>query len=376
MKIALIGPAYPFRGGISHYTTLLYGNLLKKHQVRFYTFKRPYPKMLFPGDASNDPSRMQLSDIDVIPSVDWANPFSWFETALSIARWLPDIIIFPWWMWGWAIPFFVIGRIVSLKADTKILYICHNIIEHETSYWKGILSRFALSIGDYFIVHSQRDYTNLKSIMPEAKVRVSFHPTYEVFRNNGATKESARSKLGIDNKFKKVLLFFGIVRPYKGLNYLIEAMPKILAEFSDLCLIIAGEFWEQDDNYLRLIEELRIEDAVKVISEYIPNEEVSLYFSATDVVILPYVSGTGSGIVQIAFGFNKPVIATKVGCLPEVVTHGKTGYLLEPNNATAIAKAVISFYKMGKESSFVSNIAHQKHEFSWDGMVKAIESIQ
>ena len=375
MKIALVGPTYPFRGGISHYTTLLHAHLNKKHRTEFYTFSRPYPKLLFPGDASHDSSRMQLSDTEAIPIVDWANPFSWFKTGFLIARWLPDVVIFPWWMWGWAIPFWVIGRIVSLRENTKILFICHNVIEHETAFWKRVLSKLALSVGDNFIVHSQEDYENLKRIFPDAEVALNVHPTYEVFKQSDMTKENAREILRIGTKFKKTLLFFGIIRSYKGLTYLIDAMPIIISKIPDICLLVVGEFWENKQEYLQRINELQIDGNVKVIDEYVPNEDVAVYFSAADVVVLPYASGTGSGIVQIAFGFHKPVIATAVGGLPDVVVDGKTGYLVKPRNSEEIADAVISFYRYKMEPKMIRNIMLNKDKFSWSRMVSTIESV-
>jgi len=374
MRIALVGPTYPFRGGISHYTTLLYANLHKKHRTRVYAFRRSYPKLLFPGDASRDSSRMQLSDIESIPSVDWANPFSWFKTALLIARWSPDVVIFPWWMWGWAIPFYAIGKVVSLKVKAKVLYICHNVIEHETNLWKRKLSKLALSIGDYFIVHSRQDYKNLKKMFPVAKITVNCHPTYEVFKQSVMTKIDARKELGIGAGFEKVLLFFGIVRPYKGLSYLIEAMPRIIDNIPDVCLVVAGEFWESREKYLQRIDELRIEENVTIVDGYIPNEDVMTYFSAADIIVLPYVSGTGSGIVQIAFGFGKPVIAAAVGGLPDVVVDGKTGYLIEPANSEKIADAVIAFYRHKMERKMIRNILDDKDKFSWSRLVHAIEN--
>jgi len=375
MKIALVGPTYPFRGGISHYTTLLYMSLQKRHEVRFYTFSRPYPKSFYPGDTSSDQSEMKFMVEDALATIDWANPFSWIKTGLLLARWSPYAVIFPWWMWGWAIPFWTIAKTVSLKKNAKILFLCHNVIEHEAAIWKAFFSRLALSTGDAYIVHSQSDYRDLKKTFPNAQIKMNFHPTYEIFSQKSRSKQEARTKLKIDPKFKKIILFFGIVRQYKGLGYLIEAMPHIVAELPDLCLIIVGEFWDEEEVYIRQIHALKIEDKVKIINKYIPNEEVGDYFSVADVVVLPYVSGTGSGIVQIAFGFNKPVIATSVGCLPEVVEHGRTGYLVEPADAQAIVRAVISFYKTGMEDIFSRNIASVREKFSWNRMVKTIEAL-
>ncbi len=376
MKIALIGPTYPFRGGISHYTTLLYRHLQKNHEVRFYTFSRSYPTLLYPGDASSDQSEMKLTSGDTVPVIDWANPFSWVRTGLQIIRWTPHVVIFPWWMWGWAIPFWTIAIVASFRKKTRILFICHNVIEHEAASWKSGLTKFALSAGNSYIVHSQSDYENLRTLFPDAPIAVSFHPTYSVFKQESLSKEKARRKLGINGKVKNTILFFGIVRPYKGLSYLIEAMPQIIAEIPGVLLIIAGEFWGKEERFLSRIRELHLDDSVKVINEYIPNEEVGTYFSAVDIVVLPYVSGTGSGIVQIAFGFNKPVIATKVGCLPEVVGDKRTGYLVEPMDSQAIADAVVSFYRENKEDEFVSNISREKERFSWERMVATIESFQ
>jgi glycosyltransferase involved in cell wall biosynthesis len=286
------------------------------------------------------------------------------------------MVILPWWMWGWAIPFWVVGKVASSKNNTKILFICHNVIEHETAFWKGILSKFVLSIGDAFIVHSRGDYENLKGIFNQARVELRCHPSYEVFRQASISKQQARVRLNINSKYRNIILYFGITRPYKGLSYLLQAMPNIIAQIPDVFLIIAGEFWDREDKYLRQVKKLHIEDAVRIINDYIPNEEVGFYFSAVDVVVLPYVSGTGSGIVQMAFGFDKPVIATRVGCLPEVVNDGETGYLVEPKDSKAIANAVVSFYKERKESGFVANIVRGKEKFSWARMVQAIENLQ
>jgi glycosyltransferase involved in cell wall biosynthesis len=375
MKVALIGPTYPFRGGISHYTTLLYAHLQRRYQTLFLTFSRKYPKFIFPGNTSHDSSDMQLSETEAIPIIDWASPFSWFKTGLLVARWSPDMVIFPWWMWGWAIPFYIIGRVVSLKNSATILYICHNVIEHETSFWKKLLSRLALSIGGAFIVHSGQDYEDLKRIFPNARIEVAFHPTYEAFKHSTLTKKEARKKLGLGVKFKKVVLFFGIVRPYKGLIYLIEALPMIAAQIPDLCLVIAGEFWESKKAYLQRIAELQIEDNVRIFDQYVPNEDVATYFLAADLVVPPYISGTGSGIVQIAFGFDKPVIASSVGCLSEVVNHGKTGYVVNAADTDAIVDAVISFYEHNQEEIFAKNIRNGRARFSWDKMVDKIASV-
>jgi glycosyltransferase involved in cell wall biosynthesis len=229
-----------------------------------------------------------------------------------------------------------------------------------------------LKKGDYFIVHSGEDFENLKRIIPEANVKQSFHPTYKVFHSGSITKEKARKQIGINGN---TILFFGFVRPYKGLDYLIKAMP-IITKHIDVNLLIVGEFWKGDEEYREEIKDLGVRENIKIINKYVPNEEVGLYFAASDVVVLPYVTATGSGIVQAAFGCNKPVISTNVGCLPQVIDDKRTGYLVPARDSEAIANAVVSFYKEGKEEEFVSNIIKEKEKFSWDRMVETIESFR
>ncbi len=224
--------------------------------------------------------------------------------------------------------------------------------------------------GDYFIIRSGGDLKNLKKIIPDANVKQSFHPTYEAFHSGFVAKEDARRQLSIDGK---TILFLGFVRPYKGLNYLLKAMPMISRQI-DVTLLIVGEFWKGEKEYLEEIENMGIEDNIKIISKYVPNEEVGLYFAASDLVVLPYVSATGSGIVQASFGCNKPVISTNVGCLPDVINDKKTGYLVPVRDSQMIADAVVSFYKDGKEEEFVNNIIKEKEKFSWDRIVETIES--
>ena len=374
MKIVIVGPTYPFRGGISHYTTLLCLHLQKKHQIRFYTFSRPYPKKLYPGDASFDPSETKLIVEAAIACIDWANPFSWIKVGLSILRWSPHLIVFPWWMWGWSIPFWTIAKIATLRANTKILFLCHNVIEHESTFWKVLFSKFVLSTGNFYIVHSHGDYKNLKKMLPNAKVTISFHPTYEVFELNSASQDSPKKGPNISNRLKKTILFFGVVRPYKGLEYLIKAMPQIINKLPDLCLVIAGEFWEDKTRYLKLIQEYGLGDNIMVFDSYIPNEEIAAYFSIADLVVLPYVSATGSGVTQIAFGFNKPVVATSVGDLPRVVEHGRRGLIVPPQESTSLANAIIQCFEDGVIKTFSENIKNDRYLFSWDHLTNIIES--
>jgi len=371
MKICLIGPTYPFRGGISHYTTLLYKQLKLRHEVTFLSFKRQYPKILFPGKTDIDPSKEFLREENVLPILDSMNPFTWLKSGLQICRVQPDLVILPWWVSFWAPQYWTILSLIKLFGHSKILFLCHNVVEHESKWIDKILTRLVLSKGELFIVHSTEDRQTLLNMLPGARVSQGVHPTYDFFASGADTSDAIRKKYKIQGH---VVLFFGFVREYKGLKYLIKALPEVHSEI-DVTLLIVGEFWTDKDEYLRLIKELGLDESIIVVDEYIPNEDVGLYFRVADLVVQPYISATGSGIIQIAFGFNKPAIATKVGSLSDVVEHGKTGYLVEPGSSHELAKAIIEFFREKQGPVFSENIRKENHKFSWERMVELIEDL-
>ena len=370
MKISLIGPTYPFRGGISHYTTLLYRHLRGRHEVLFFSFKRQYPKWLFPGKTDIDPSKVHFKE-DTQCNLDSMNPLSWLLVVSKIIKSKSDLLIIPWWVSFWAPQFYIISHLVKLLAKTKILFLCHNIVEHESKWIDKVLTRIVLRNGDFYIVHSTEDQQNLLSMFPKATVKKSFHPTYDIFNLGDFDPNIVRRKYGIEGN---IILFFGFVREYKGLKYLIEALPEIILK-TNVTLLIVGEFWKNKNEYLDLINNLGIKDKTIIVDEYVPNEEVGFYFSAADLVVQPYVSATGSGIIQIAFGFNKPVIATNVGSLSEVVENGKTGYLVPPASSHDLAEAIIKFFRDGHFDEFSNNVRQEKYKFSWDRIVDVIEKL-
>ena len=371
MKICLIGPTYPFRGGISHYTTLLYRNLRKRHEVTFISFKRQYPRFLFTGKTDIDPSKKQIQEDGVIQLIDSMNPLTWLKAAWKIINNRIDLVIIQWWVSFWAPQFWTISLLVKTFSNSKILFLCHNVVEHESKWVDKILTRFVLKKGDFFIVHSTEDQQNLLSMFPEAKTRKTFLPTYDVFNSGDFDPDMIKRKYGIEGN---IILFFGFIREYKGLKYLIKSLPEILSEIK-VTLLIVGEFWKDKDEYLSLIKELKIDKNTVVVDEYVPNEEVGFYFSAADLVVQPYVAATGSAVVQTAFGFNKPVIATNVGSLPEVIEDGKTGYLVTPESSHELAKAIIKFFSGGNNEEFRENVMNENYKFSWDRMVNVIEKL-
>jgi glycosyltransferase involved in cell wall biosynthesis len=372
MKICLIGPTYPFRGGISHYTTLLYRHLKKRHDTRFFSFKRQYPEWLFPGRTDIDPSQTHIKEEGDQKILDSLNPISWLRVACKIIKLNPDLLIIPWWVSFWTLQFWTISLLVKVFSKSQILFLCHNVVEHESKWIDKIATIFVLKNGDYFIVHSNEDQQNLLSMFPKAKLRKSFHPTYDIFNFGDFDPDTVKKKYEIESN---IILFFGFVREYKGLKYLIKALSEVLTKIN-VTLLIVGEFWKDKDEYLHLINTLGIKDKIVIIDDYVPNEDVGLYFSAADLVVQPYVSATGSGIIQIAFGFGKPVIATKVGCLSEVVEDGKTGYLVPPESPHELAEAIVKYFSEGNVEIFDKNVKKENYKFSWDRMVNIIESFQ
>lgn len=369
MKIALLGPTYPFRGGIAHHTTLLYRHLAQRHEVQFFTFSRQYPQWLFPGKSDRDPSQVPLRADNVHALLDSLNPFSWFRTARAIRRTGAEVLIIPWWVAFWAPPFWVISRWVGRGGRTRILFLCHNVVAHEGKWLSRRLTTTVLRRGDGIVVQSDEDQRRLRQLLPQVRICKGFHPSYEVFNRGRQDPQALARRLGIQGK---VMLFFGFVREYKGLSYLLEALPAILDQV-DVTLLIVGEFWRDKDRYIQRIEALGLQEKVVIVDEYVPNEALDDYFALANLVVQPYLSATGSGVVQTAFGFDKPVVATAVGALSEVVRDGQTGYLVPPASSPALAQAIVNYFSLDKEADFSRNIAADKARFSWQGLVDIME---
>jgi len=372
MKVLLIGPAHPLRGGIAQFLSLLNDALGRAgHKTVFHRFIRQYPKFLFPGKTQDDESESPVK-VDSIPSLDPLNPFNWPFAAWRIAKEKPDLIILKWWMPFFGPSYIVTLWLAKLLCNTKVMYVVDNAIPHEKRPGDMLITRLGFRIADYFLVMSDAVKKDLLSIKPHAVYVHTPHPLYDVF---GAPKDKdeARKALGVSGG--KVLLFFGFVRAYKGLNILLDAMPEIIAGLGDVTLLVAGEFYGDKDTYTAQIGRLGLNDRVKVLDRYIPNEAVGDYFSASDVLVLPYLSATQSGITQIAYVFDVPVVATNVGGLPEVVKEGVTGYLVPPGDPKALSDAVVRFFDEGGQESFKEGIREERKRFSWEGMVVAIEGL-
>jgi len=364
-KITIVSAAYPLRGGIAHFAGLLYKELTKHFNVDVITFKRQYPSFLFPGKTQLE-SGDSVEKIPTSVELDSVNPINWIKVGRKIRDAKPDLLILKYWMPFFAPAYGVIARIVRKNGKTKILAICHNVIPHEKKPGDLALTKFFFSKVDYFLLLSNSVKDGLLSIVPNANHKVLFHPVYSNF-GDPVTKEEAKRHLKIEDE--KVLLFFGFIRDYKGLDVLFKAVAILKSEMS-FKLIVAGEFYSNEDKYLKLIDELDIKNSVVLHKDFIPQDEVKYYFSACDVVVLPYKSATQSGIVQIANNFNKPMISTNVGGLGEVIQDGKTGYLVEKENPEQLAKAILKYYNENKESEFSNNIKLERQKYSWEVFVK------
>jgi glycosyltransferase involved in cell wall biosynthesis len=370
MNIIIVGPAYPLRGAMAQLNIILGWYLSKCHNVQIVSLKRQYPSLLFPGKTQIDPGK-PLFDVPTVPLIDTINPLSWFRAAGYIIGQKPDVIIFRYWMPFFAPCFGSIARLVKRKIKTRVIFICDNIIPHEKRPGDIALTKYAFHSVDSFVVLSRTVEEDLHRFAPKAKYILSPLPLFNVFGELQPKKES-RVKLAISEN--NVMLFFGIVRAYKGLDVLLDAIPLILNKMSIL-LLIAGEFYEDEEKYRKKIIQLGLEKNVRLYSDYIPNEDIPLYFSAADVVVLPYVSATQSAIVPVAYHFNKPVIVTDVGGLSEVVKNGLTGFIVPPQNPRALADAVVKFYQDKREKEFASNIQEEKKQYGWDTFVERLESL-
>ena len=375
MKFSVIGPTHPFRGGISHYTTLLVRKLRTRHPVQFVSYSRQYPSWLYPGATDRDPSAVSLIEEQIDCRFDALSFRQWWKISELVGQNRPDLVILQWSAVYWS-PFygtFLLG--LRRFKNVRVLFICHNVFEHEPSFFKSAISKLALSHGDMYLTHSEWDRTNLLSWLGkfrETQVKACVHPLYQPFSVGRLNKEEARARLGI--KEERVLLFFGFIREYKGLEYLLRSIPLLLRELP-IHLVIAGEVWGDPTPYTELIRSLGIDSHVSFFNQYVPNEEVSVLFDAADLVVIPYVSATQSGVVQLAFAFDKPVVVGNVGGLPEAVEDGRTGYLISPRSSEAIAQAVTNFYQSSREPEMVLAIQEMQSRDSWLKLTGTIEEL-
>jgi len=369
MRVALLGPTHPHRGGIAHYTTLLARSFAKSHDTRIVSFRRLYPGILFPGATQFDrSSEALLPPVAPEPLLDSVNPMTWRKAGLRLRELTLDVLVVPWWH-----PFFgpslgTAARIARYGDRPKRIFLVHNVEPHEPTPIDRWLADYGLGAADGFLVHARSEADRLRSRAAGRPVRVHPHPTYEFFSQRRPSREAARAAIGAQGR---VILFFGYVRPYKGLADLLEALRVARGDAWDQ-LYVAGEFYETRERYEAALQDPALQGKVTVVDRYLPNEEVATYFAAADVVALPYRSATGSGIAQVAFGAGVPVIATRTGGLEDVVDDGVSGLLVPPSDPSALARAIERFFDEDLGPKLREGVESARGRFSWNALRDAL----
>ncbi len=377
MKIVLFGPAFPFRGGIAQFSGVLYQSLLKAgHEVHLVNFRKQFPKLLFPGTTQYDESPQALKLPSERTFTLW-NPLSWLRTANAIKRHKPDLIGIMWWMPFLGFGYWAVAKLLPKTYRTRIVYVLHNVIPHERRFGDVFFSRLALNSAQFYLALSKSEEQEMRRLFPRVapeRIKYSPHPIYDCYAPFSGDRAAAQKQIGVEAEH--LLLFFGFVREYKGLDILLRAMPEILKGDPKLKLVVAGEYYEHRAKYDELITSLGIAGSVVIRDRYISGDEVGAYFAAADCVVLPYRSATQSGIVQVAYALDMPVITTNVGGLAEVVQDDVTGFIVPPEDPHAIADAVHKFYRRGSRPAFVANVRRESQRFSWDALVETLASFK
>lgn len=360
MRISIIGPAYPLRGGIPHHVFWLRQQLTARdHSVQVISFRKLYPRIFFPGTSELDTSRLKL-DAGALPILTPLNPATWLSAFRQVMAFSPDVIVFEWWQ-----TFFgpLVGTLARWfrRSGVNCIIECHNIFPHEPGPLDGLLVRFALSAADHIITHSAKDREDLLAVLSGKEVTVSPLPSLDEFSGPGNNSRVGRT-----------ILFFGKVRKYKGLDVLLAALPRVLSKV-DCKLIVTGEFYDSIEKYEQLIRLHRIEKNVQIDNRYVPNEEVAAIFERADVLILPYVSASQSGVARIALSNGLPVIASRTGGLAETVIDQVNGLLFPPGDPEALASQIVRYFIDNLGPALSKNIRKTRPENSPHQIVIAIE---
>jgi len=373
MKIVIIGPAYPLRGGLATYNERLARAFRAAgDEARLVTFSLQYPGFLFPGQTqfSTEPGPTDLSIEVTLNSV---NPLSWWAVGRRLRRERPDLVVFRFWLPFMGPALGTVARLVRGNGHTRVVAITDNVIPHEKRPGDGPLARYFLSACHGFVTMSRSVLTDLQGLGFKQKPALYRpHPLYDNF-GPAKPKATALAALGLDPAFRYVL-FFGFIRAYKGLDILLEAMADARVAALPVKLLIAGEFYEDAAPYEAIIQKLNLESRLVRATDFIPNEQVANYFSAADLVIQPYKNATQSGVSQVAYHFGRPMLVTDVGGLAELIPNGVVGYVVPPT-ATAIAAALVDFYANDREEALAANVRHEARKFSWEVMVAALKEV-
>ncbi|NBC17585.1 MAG: glycosyltransferase [Bacteroidetes bacterium] len=371
-SLVLVGPAYPYRGGIAHFTMAMARALRQDgHDAAIVTFTRQYPALLFPGKTQFE-TAPPADPVPTVRRIDSLNPLSWLRAAREMVAQQPEAVIFHHWM-----PFFAPAYAVMTwwlrRHGIPVLAVVHNALPHERRPGDRVLSRLFFRQLDGAIALSDAVERDLQTLGMRAPVVRCEHPVYDQF-GEPLPRAEARASLGLDAEVP-VLLFFGLVRPYKGLHVLLDALPQVAQRLPGVQLLVAGEFYDDETAYRAQVQRLGIAEHVRLYPEYVPQDEVPRYFSATDVVVQPYVSATQSGVAKVAFQFDRPVITTDVGGLAETVPHGTAGLVVPPENPGALAAAIVQFFEEEMGERLTAGVRRIKRQHGWAPLVAATEQL-
>ena len=374
MNITIVGTAWPYRGGIAVFSERLAREFMAQgHQVKLYTFTLQYPSLLFPGETqySSEPAP---ADLQIERKLSSVNPFTWFSLGRRIRKEAPDLVVFAYWIPFMAPCMGTTARIARRNGKTKVVVLCHNFIPHEKRLGDMFLSKYLVHSVDGVTALSQNVCDDVHKFVPGMPTVASPHPLYDSFGEPVSHEEACRY-LGLDPQYR-YLMFFGLIRDYKGLDWLIEAYAKAkdVLDAHGCKLIVAGEFYSGRERYHALAQELGVEEGIIWKTQFVPDHEVRYYFSAAELIMQTYKSATQSGVSQIAYHFEKPMLVTRVGGLPEIVPDGKVGYAVEPH-VDAIAAALADFAKDPHKEVFAAGIKEEKKKYGWDTMAHAIISL-
>ena len=363
MKIIVLGTAWPYRGGLATFNERLAREFLKQgHEVRVVTFKLQYPDFLFPGKTQYSDSPAP-EGLDILRRMNSVNPFNWLKVGLELRRLKADLVVIKFWLPFMAPCLGTIARIARRGGRTRVVSILDNIIPHEHRIGDRLFAKYFTGSVDEFVAMSASVLEDVKRFDSRKPKMLLPHPLYDNF---GAPlpRGEAAAQLGLDPSYRYIL-FFGLIRDYKGLDLLLEAFADRRIDKSRFRLLVAGEFYGDGSKYRKLADSLQLGDSVVWHAEFIPDGKVRLYFSLADLVAQPYKSATQSGVTQIAYHFEKPMLVTGVGGLAEIVPDGKVGYVVEPQ-AAAIADALVEFCSDSDFGRFAEGIREEKMRYSWE----------
>lgn len=368
-RIVILGTAHPFRGGLASYNERLALQFQQEgHDVEIYTFTVQYPNFLFPGKSqySEEPAPAQLKISRKVNSV---NPFNWLKIGNELKRMKPDILIFKFWLPFMGPCFGTIARRVRRNKFTKIITILDNVVPHEKRFGDTLFTRYFLKPIHAFISMSKSVEDDLKKFDSTKPRDFNPHPLFDNF-GPAISKTDAKQMLGLDPTYQYIL-FFGIIRDYKGLDWLLQAFEQLPQRGQKVKLLVAGEYYSNEEHYQHLIATLKIENDTIVVNQFIKDSEVGRFFCAADIVAQPYKHATQSGVTQIAYHFETPILVTNVGGLPEMVPHEKVGYVVAPD-PKSITESLSDFFEKNREAEFKKNLAEEKKKYTWDRLTERV----